>query len=94
MSRKALVAGGSGFIGSHLTDLLLDKGYEVTVVDNLVTGRAQNLDSARKAGVRVVDADIRDAAALRKGLEGLKFEEIYNLASPASPVDFATMPIF
>lgn len=94
MSRTALVAGGSGFIGSHLTDLLLSKGYEVTVVDNLVTGRAQNLDSARKAGVRVVDADIRDAAALRKGLEGLKFEEMYNLASPASPVDFATMPIF
>lgn len=94
MSKKALVAGGAGFIGSHLTDLLLSKGYEVTVVDNLVTGRPQNLNAAREAGVQYVDCDIRDAGGLKKSLDGKKFDEIYNLASPASPVDFAKMPVF
>ncbi len=92
--KKALVAGGSGFVGSHLVDLLLSKNYDVTVIDSLVTGRAQNLDSARSHGARIVDADIRDAAALKKVIgSDVRFDEIYNLASPASPIDFATMPI-
>ena len=103
--KQALVAGGSGFIGSHMVDLLLAKGYHVTVVDSLVTGRATNIADARAdfgggsssgpARLRVVQADIRDAAGLRLALgHSARFDEIYNLASPASPVDFATMPVF
>ncbi len=103
--KNALVAGGSGFIGSHMVDLLLAHGYAVTVVDSLVTGRATNLSSARAefgggsgsgpARLRILNADIRDAARLREALgPSVRFDEIYNLASPASPVDFATMPIF
>ena len=103
--KHALVAGGSGFIGSHLVDLLLARGYAVTVVDSLVTGRAGNLAEARavygegsptrSARLRIVSADIRDAVALRTAIgHAERFHEIYNLASPASPVDFATMPIF
>jgi dTDP-glucose 4,6-dehydratase len=102
--KTALVAGGSGFIGSHLVDFLLARDYAVTVVDSLVTGRASNLAAARaefgtgtstrSARLRIVTADIRDAAALRTALgKDIRFDEIYNLASPASPVDFASMPI-
>ena len=61
---KALVTGGAGFIGSNLVDALLARGDEVTVVDDLSTGRIGNLDSALGAGAELVELDIRDAAAL------------------------------
>ncbi|MEK7356707.1 MAG: SDR family NAD(P)-dependent oxidoreductase, partial [Bdellovibrionota bacterium] len=67
-AKRALVAGGSGFIGSHLTDLLLSKGYDVVVVDNLVTGREANLKAALSSGAKLVKADIRDRAALDRAL--------------------------
>lgn len=41
---KALVTGGAGFLGSHMCDLLLAKGYEVICVDNLITGSARNIE--------------------------------------------------
>src|SRR5436309_2594876 len=45
--RLAIVTGGSGFIGSHMVDLLLDRGFEVGVIDNLATGRLENLAHRR-----------------------------------------------
>jgi len=59
----ALVTGGAGFIGSHMVDLLVDRGYGVRIVDNLVGGREANL--AQHAGnpeVVFEQADIRDFA--------------------------------
>jgi UDP-glucose 4-epimerase len=61
---KTLVTGGAGFIGSNLVDALLARGDEVTVVDDLSTGRRVNLDGALAAGAELVELDIRDAAAL------------------------------
>ncbi|MCW2987496.1 MAG: UDP-glucose 4-epimerase [Solirubrobacterales bacterium] len=61
---KTLVTGGAGFIGSNLVDALLARGDEVTVVDDLSTGRRANLDGALAAGAELVELDIRDAAAL------------------------------
>lgn len=87
--KRALVAGGAGFIGSHLCDLLLSKGYHVTAVDSLVTGRKQNIASALEKGLEFIQADINEL----KDLPG-SFDEIYNMASPASPVDFSKMPVF
>ena len=58
MSRKAIVTGGAGFIGSHLVDLLVDHGWEVLVVDDLSSGTMDNLGPARrrgKVGVHVMD---------------------------------------
>lgn len=59
---KALVTGGGGFVGSHITDLLLDAGAaQVTVIDNFVRGRPENLSEALETGrVRLVTGDIRD----------------------------------
>jgi UDP-glucose 4-epimerase len=59
-----LVTGGAGFIGSHLVDGLLARGDEVTVVDDLSTGRRGNLDAALAAGAELAELDVRDAAAL------------------------------
>ncbi len=57
----AVVTGGAGFIGSHMVDLLLDRGYRVTVIDNLATGRLDNLrQHAREPRLDVVEQDIRD----------------------------------
>ncbi|MFG0259947.1 MAG: NAD-dependent epimerase/dehydratase family protein [Phycisphaerales bacterium JB041] len=76
--RCALVTGGAGFIGSHLVDLLLARGDEVTVIDNLSTGNAGNL--APHARLTTIEADVSDGlGALRQ--EGVAFDEIYHLAA-------------
>lgn len=88
MAKHALVAGGSGFIGSHLVDLLLAKNYQVTVLDNFVTGRPANLSHVAK-DVRLVNIDINEFEDIPGHID-----EIYNMASPASPIDFKRMATF
>ncbi|MGB2929506.1 MAG: SDR family NAD(P)-dependent oxidoreductase, partial [Desulfobacterales bacterium] len=63
--KKALVTGGAGFIGSHLVDGLLSEGCEVTVLDNLSTGRLSNLNQI-KDHITFYKADIRDRETLEK----------------------------
>ncbi|HYE60357.1 MAG TPA: NAD-dependent epimerase/dehydratase family protein [Phycisphaerales bacterium] len=76
--RRVVVSGGAGFIGSHLTELLLARGDHVTVVDNLSTGRRSNLPAMHER-LRFVEADLKDAlAAFGKGET---FDEIYHLAA-------------
>ena len=58
----AVVTGGAGFIGSHMVDLLLGRGFHVRVIDNLVGGREANL--AHHAGRRGLEVDRRDVRAL------------------------------
>jgi UDP-glucose 4-epimerase len=77
---RALVTGGAGFIGSHLTDALLAAGDEVTVVDHLSVAKP-NLDDARSRGVQVVCADVADTEAMRGHLRGLRPEAVYHLAA-------------
>jgi UDP-glucose 4-epimerase len=78
---KALVTGGAGFIGSNLVDALLARGDEVTVVDDLVTGRRENLDGALAAGATLVEADIREQAALAELAAAEKPEVVFHLAA-------------
>lgn len=92
MKKRALVAGGAGFIGSHLCDALLEKGYEVTAIDCMVTGRRKNLEKALSKGLTLIEHDINEP--LPESLQSQRFDEIYNLASPASPVDFKRLPVF
>ena len=87
---RHLLAGGGGFIGSHLTELLLARGDEVVVVDNFATGRRSNV--AHLAGhdrFSMIEHDI--TTALPKF--DVHFDTVLDLASPASPADFATMPL-
>jgi nucleoside-diphosphate-sugar epimerase len=86
---RVVVAGGAGFLGSHLCRALLDRGDEVVAVDNLSTGTSRNIAPLLGlARFSFVAADI--VAGLE--IDG-PVEAVMNLASPASPVDFAVMPI-
>jgi len=78
---KALVTGGAGFIGSNLADALLARNDEVIVVDDLSTGRRENLDGALGAGAKLIEADIRDRAALERLAAEDKPEVIFHLAA-------------
>ncbi len=80
--KKALVTGGLGFIGSHLTDRLLDDGWKVLVLDNLLTGRRSNL-AHRKVdkALEVVEGDIRDTKTLVKESKGC--DAVFHFAAHA-----------
>ena len=86
---RVLVAGGGGFIGSHLTDHLTARGDEVVVIDDFSTGRRSNLAHLAADGrVTVVEHDV----TVRLPDLGA-FDAVANLASPASPDDFARIPL-
>ncbi len=87
--KKVLVAGGAGFIGSHLCEFLLSKGCHVTCVDNFITGQKKNIAGIKSPNFKFVEADITQSGSWSEG----QFEEIYNLASPASPIDFEKIPL-
>jgi UDP-glucose 4-epimerase len=78
---RALVTGGAGFIGSNLTDALLDRGDEVTVIDDLSTGRRENLDDALRRGAGFHQADIRDAARMRELFAAARPDIVFHLAA-------------
>src|SRR3954447_22681589 len=78
---RALVTGGAGFIGSKLVDALLARGDEVTVVDDLSTGRIENLDAARRRGIAFHEADITDAERLVKLFAGARPDIVFPLAA-------------
>jgi len=78
---KALVTGGAGFIGSNLVDALLARGDEVTVVDDLSTGRRSNLEAALAAGAELAELDIRDAAALTALATEKQPQTVFHLAA-------------
>jgi UDP-glucose 4-epimerase len=78
---RALVTGGSGFIGSHLVDALLARGDEVVVVDNLFTGKRENLASALEAGAKLHTEDVTDEDAMARVFEESQPEVVFHLAA-------------
>jgi UDP-glucose 4-epimerase len=78
---RALVTGGAGFIGSNLVDALVARGDKVTVLDDLATGRRENLADALARGATLVEADIRDGAAVRELIERTRPGAVYHLAA-------------
>jgi UDP-glucose 4-epimerase len=78
---RTIVTGGAGFIGSNIVDALLERGDEVTVLDDLSTGKRENLTAALERGARLVELDIRDADAVADALETARPETVFHLAA-------------
>ena len=85
--KRILVTGGAGFLGSHLTDRLMDQGHEVICVDNLFTGNKENISHlSGNERFRFIHHDVTMPISV-------EVDEIYNLACPASPVYYQIDPI-
>ncbi len=86
---RLLVAGGAGFIGSHLVDRLLADGFHVTAVDNLITGSLSNIAHVREhPAFEFLHHDVCHPLILDGPLDW-----VLNLASPASPIDYLKLPL-
>jgi len=90
---RVLLAGGAGFIGSHIADALLDRGDEVVAIDNFATGRPKNVAHLQgNPKFTLIKHDITLPWPTHSALDA-KFDAVLDYASPASPNDFATMPL-
>ena len=90
---RILLAGGAGFIGSHIADALLARGDEVVAIDNFATGRPENVAHlSGNAKFTLIEHDITLPWPVHQALTA-KFDAVLDYASPASPNDFATMPL-
>ncbi len=78
---RALVTGGAGFIGSNLVDALVARGDDVAVIDNLATGKRENLEHALANGAELIELDVRDAEAVAAAVERVGPETIFHLAA-------------
>ncbi len=88
------MTGGAGFIGSHLVDALVERGEEVVAIDDLSTGRRENLADALGRGAELVEADITDAAAVTTLFERLRPELVFHLAAQIDVRRSVTDPVF
>lgn len=89
MAKQYLVTGGCGFIGSHLAEALVRGGARVRVLDNLSSGRRENLDAVR-GDIELVEADVRDADAVRRAAAGI--DGIFHEAALVSVFDSVQRP--
>lgn len=87
--KTAVVTGAAGFLGSHLTDLLLAKGYKVIGIDNLLTGNVRNIEHlAGNQDFKFIHHDVTNYIYLPG-----EVHLVYHMASPASPIDYLQLPI-
>lgn len=87
LTKRVLVTGGSGFLGAHLCDRLLQQGHEVLCVDNFYTGRRSNIAHLlQNPRFEILRHDICFPLYV-------EVDEIYNLACPASPVHYQFDPV-
>ena len=85
--KKNLITGGAGFIGSHLTKDLLDKGEEVICLDNFLTGTKKNLEDIKNhKNFILIKHDVTDPIEI-------EIDQIWHLACPASPIHYQNNPI-
>ena len=92
-SRLVLVAGGAGFLGSHLCDALLADGDRVLCIDNFLTGRRRNLRHLeREPRFDLIEADVIDPLPSEPASPRLTLDAIFNLACPASPPHYQADP--
>ena len=85
----SVITGAAGFLGSHLSDLLLSKGHRVVGIDNLVTGSVSNIEHlAGNQNFRFIHQDVTEFLFIDGPVN-----YVWHFASPASPVDYALLPI-
>ena len=84
----SMVSGGAGFLGSHLCERLLTEGHRVICVDNLVTGKRDNVAHLEGESFRFVEHDISLPLTLDEPIDN-----VLHFASPASPIDYLELPI-
>ena len=85
---RTLITGGAGFLGSHLSEYLLNKGHEVVCMDNLITGSKQNISGIKSGNFHFVNHNVSEFIELDGDLD-----YILHFASPASPIDYLELPI-
>src|SRR3954462_4912485 len=88
MKKRVVITGAAGFIGSHLSEALLDRGYEVIGIDNLLTGDTDNIAHLRNRDFEFIKHDVTNYIYL----EG-PVHHVLHWASPASPIDYLELPI-
>ena len=84
----AVVTGGAGFLGSHLCDHLISRDFRVVCVDNLDTGSLQNVEHLRSESFTFLNQDVIQHVEIEEPVD-----VVYHLASPASPIDYARLPL-
>ena len=90
--KKVIVTGGAGFIGSHLTERLINDGHEVAVIDNFYIGRDENIDHLKASGrLTVHKLDVADLASIKPLFKGVDW--VFHLAAMADIVPSIQMPI-
>ncbi|MCH7972744.1 MAG: GDP-mannose 4,6-dehydratase, partial [Bacteroidetes bacterium] len=86
---KILITGGAGFIGSHLCDFLLDKGFRVICMDNLITGNKKNIEHLEtNKNFELIEHDVSKHINIYEPID-----YVLHFASPASPIDYQKIPI-
>tara|TARA_Y100001935_G_scaffold253924_1_gene261481 strand:+ start:1303 stop:2241 length:939 start_codon:yes stop_codon:yes gene_type:complete len=87
--KKIVITGAAGFIGSNLVDRLIDKGYFIYGIDNLITGSLKNLNHLQSNNkFEFVEHDVTKFIYLKDNID-----YVFHLASPASPIDYLNYPI-
>jgi dTDP-glucose 4,6-dehydratase len=86
----SVVTGGAGFLGSHLTDRLLQEGHRVIAIDNLITGNVENIGHLiGRDDYRFIKHNVSNFIFLAEQ----KLDYVFHFASPASPIDYLELPI-